>query len=135
MPSSILIPVALDHEGHTKRKLEVARALLDPGGRITLLTVLESIPPFVAEFVTVKEENRLTDRIMEILRSAAGGAPDIDCRTTTGKPGIKIVEVAKEIGCDLIVVGAHHPNAAEYFLGSTAARVTRRANCDVYVLR
>jgi hypothetical protein len=28
---------------------------------------------------------------------------------TTGKPGVRITEVAREIGADLIIVGAHHP--------------------------
>jgi len=135
MPSSILIPVAIDHEPLIEKKIALARKLLEPGGRITLLTVLENIPAFVAEMVTVKPENHLTDRIMESLQKAAGDAPDIDCATANGKPGVQIVEYAQDKGCDLIVVGAHHPNAMDYFLGSTAARVARRATCDVYILR
>ncbi len=135
MPKSILIPVAIDHEPMTNRKIATARSLLEPGGLITLLTVLEQIPSFAAEFVTVKSENHLTEQIMGKLKSVAGPANDIECMVVTGKAGVRIPTVASEIAADLIIVGAHDPNALEYFLGSTASRVVRRAKCSVYVLR
>lgn len=135
MHDTILIPVALDHEGLVARKIDLARKLLSPGGRIVLLTVLEQIGGFAAEFVTVKSENHLTARILERLQTAAAGAEDIDCRVITGKPGVQITRFAAENGVGLIVVGSHSPGAQDYFLGSTAARVVRRAHCSVHVLR
>ena len=135
MPKSILIPVAIDHEPLVESKIATARKMLDPGGRITLMTVLEQIPGFTAEFVTVKSENHLTDKVMGNLKAVAGDATDIDCRVETGKPGVRIAEVAGEMNADLIIVGAHHPTAMDYFLGSTASRVARRAPCSVYILR
>ncbi|MEY8119454.1 MULTISPECIES: universal stress protein [unclassified Falsihalocynthiibacter] len=135
MPSSILIPVAIDHEVLVAEKIALARQMLALGGKITLLTVLEQIPGFATEFVTVKSENHLTARMMEKLKAAAGHADDIDCKITTGKAGVRIPAVANEIGADLIIVGAHHPVAVDYFLGSTASRVARRAKCSVYIVR
>lgn len=135
MPISILIPVAIDHEPLVDAKIATARMMLEPGGTITLLTVLEQIPGFTAEFVTVKSENHLTAKIMENLQAIAGDAEDITCKVTTGKPGIRISEVAQEIGADLIIVGAHHPSAVDYFMGSTASRVARRAPCSVLIQR
>jgi len=135
MPMSILIPIAIDHEPMAATKIASARSLLAPGGRITLLTVLEKIPGFAAEFVTVKSENHLTSQIKEKLNALVGDAKDIECLVTTGKAGVRIPEVAREIKADLIIVGAHDPSAIEYFLGSTASRVVRRATCSVYVLR
>lgn len=135
MPLSILIPVALDHEPLVDKKIATARKLLAPGGRITLLTVLEQIPGFTQEFVTVKSENHLSAKVMENLKGLAAGADDIDCKVETGKAGVRIAEVALEIGADLIVVGAHHPTAMDYFLGSTASRVARRAHCSVLIQR
>lgn len=135
LPRSILIPVALDHEGAVGRKLAFARRLLAQGGHITLLTVLERIPAFAAEFVTVKSENHLTQKVLSRLQDVAQGAADVDCRVAMGKPGVQIVQVARDIGADLILVAAHHPGAADYFLGSTAARVARRAHCSVHILR
>ena len=135
MPKSILIPVAIDHEALVAEKIAHARKILAPGGKITLVTVLEQIPGFATEFVTVKSENHLTTRMMEKLKAVAGDAPDIECMITTGKAGVRIPAVANEIGADLIIVGAHHPSAVDYFLGSTAARVARRATCSVYIFR
>ncbi|QGY00226.1 universal stress protein [Roseovarius faecimaris] len=135
MPTSILIPVAIDHEPLVEQKLATAREMLKPGGVITLLTVLEQIPGFTAEFVTVKSENHLSNKIMSNLKALAGDAEDIKCLVTTGKPGLRITEVAREIGADLIIVGAHHPSAMDYFLGSTASRVARRATCSVLIQR
>jgi len=135
MSKSILIPVAIDHEPLVADKIALARKMLDPGGQITLLTVLEQIPGFAAEFVTVKSENHLTARVMEKLQAVAGDAPDIKCLVETGKSGVRIAAVANEIGADLIIVGAHNPNAVDYFLGSTASRVARRASCSVYIFR
>ncbi len=135
MYHSVLIPVAIDHEELVNDKIATARQLLATGGKITLLTVLEQIPGFTAEFVTVKSENHLTDKIMGALKSIAADASDIECQVATGKPGLRITEFAREIGADLIIVGAHHPSAMDYFLGSTAARVSRRASCSVLIQR
>lgn len=135
MHQTILIPVSLDHEDVVYRKIDAARRLLAEGGKITLLTVLEDIPGFVSEFVTVKSENHLTVQVKAKLDKIADGAADIATDVITGKPGVKIVEYAKDHGCDLIVVGDRHPRATDILLGSTAARVARRAPCPVYILR
>ena len=84
MPNSILIPVALDHEPLVAEKIATARALLEPGGQITLLTVLEQIPGFTQEFVTVKSENHLTEKVMANLKALACDDEDITCEVTTG---------------------------------------------------
>ncbi|MGD1887333.1 MAG: universal stress protein [Cohaesibacteraceae bacterium] len=135
MYKNILIPVALDHETLIAPKLAKAREMLAPGGRITLLTVLESIPGFVAEFVTVKSENHLSDAIRKKLEAVAEGADDVDCEVTNGKPGLEIVNFAKANGHDLILIGSQAPGAVDYALGSTTSRVVRRSTCSVLVLR
>ncbi len=135
MHTHILIPVAIDHEAIVSRKLDLARRLLSEGGRITLLTVLEQIGGFAAEFVTVKPANHVSARILERLEAARGGAADVATKVITGKPGVEIARYAGENGVDLIVMGSLAPDAAGYMLGSTAARVIRRAHCSVHVLR
>ncbi len=135
MHRHILIPVALDHEDVVPRKIETARRLLEAGGKITLLTVLEDIPGFVAEFVDLKPENHLSAQIKARLDALAGGADDISTDVAKGKAGVQIPFYARDHDVDLIVVGSHHPTATDYFLGSTAARVARRASCSVYIVR
>ncbi|MEM1430830.1 MAG: universal stress protein [Pseudomonadota bacterium] len=135
MHTHILIPVALDHEDMVPKKLEVARRMLADGGRITLLTVLENVPGFVAEFVDLKPENHLSAHITEKLGAISAGAADISTAVVKGKAGVEIAAYAQENGVDMIIVGSHHPTATDYFLGSTASRVARRAPCSVYILR
>ncbi|MBO6673817.1 MAG: universal stress protein [Rhizobiales bacterium] len=135
MYNSILIPVALDHETLVAQKLVRAREMLAPGGKIILLTVLEQVSGFVAEFVTVKSENHLTTSILGKLQAVAGDAPDLECKVITGKPGVQIANYAHENGIELIIMGSHAPGATDYVLGSTTARVVRRAHCSVLVLR
>ncbi|MDU8945459.1 universal stress protein [Ovoidimarina sediminis] len=135
MHSHILIPVALDHEGHATSKIAIARRLLANGGRITLMTVLEDVPGFVAEFVDMKPINHLSERIKAKLDAIADGAPEIATTVVSGKAGVRVAEFARANKVDLIIVGSHSPGAQDYFLGSTASRVARRAPCSVYIMR
>lgn len=135
MYKHILIPVALDHETLVDRKLEIARHLLAEDGKITLLTVLENIPGFVSEFVDLKIDNHLTQKVEDRLKTAAGSDARINCKVVTGKPGVQIAAYADSESVGLILVGSHHPSAQDYFLGSTASRVVRRAGCSVFVVR
>ena len=135
MPKNILIPVALDHDNVLMRKLALADQLLEEGGRITLLTVLENVPGFVAEMVTVREENHLVAKVRERLEAARGDRTDIDIAVETGKAGVVIAQYAERHDVDLVIVASHKPGLQDYFLGSTAARVSRRAPCSVYILR
>ena len=47
----------------------------------------------------------------------------------------EILAQAKEDKSDLIVIGCHRPDLADYLLGPNAARVVRHASCSVFVVR
>lgn len=63
------------------------------------------------------------------------GYDGINIVVMSGKPGVAIAELAEQIGADLIIIGSHRPGVQDYFLGSTASRVVRRAPCAVLVTR
>ncbi|MDJ0992869.1 MAG: universal stress protein [Dinoroseobacter sp.] len=134
MYDRILIPVDLDHEELVPPKLDLARRLLAPQGRITMMAVLESVPGYVSEFVMDKPENHLTSKVSKALQKLADG-DDVDVHVCTGKPGVEIAQYAEDANMQLIIVGSHRPGMRDYFLGSTAARVVRRAPCSVLVAR
>jgi universal stress protein A len=53
-----------------------------------------------------------------------------------GRPQDKILEVAKNIGADLIIVGSHGRHGLQKLvLGSTANAVLQSATCDVLAVR
>lgn len=53
-----------------------------------------------------------------------------------GDPATAIVEKARDVGADLIVVGTHGRGLArDILLGSVSTKVTHHAHCDVLVVR
>lgn len=46
-----------------------------------------------------------------------------------------VVEVAKEIQADLLVIGSHSKRGIEYILGSHAIAILNAAKCDVLAVR
>jgi len=46
-----------------------------------------------------------------------------------------IIETARKIGADLVVMQAHRPELGDYLLGPNAACVVRHADCSVLVVR
>lgn len=53
-----------------------------------------------------------------------------------GNPASRILEVAEEKGCDMIVMGSHgHGTFLDAMMGSTAKRVVKRAKVPVLVVR
>ena len=53
----------------------------------------------------------------------------------SGEPAEELVEKAKELDADLIVIGRRSRKPLRAFLGSVSARVVRRTDCDVLVVR
>jgi nucleotide-binding universal stress UspA family protein len=135
MYKNILVPVALDHSRDTGKAVDVAQKLLDEGGTITLLTVLETIPTYVAQQIPAAalEDNR--DEAKAALKADAGGAKNIKTAVVSGHAATTILDFAEEKGSDCIVIASHRPGLQDYFLGSTASRVVRHAKTCVHVIR
>ncbi|MCK0142757.1 universal stress protein [Aliiroseovarius sp. F20344] len=132
----ILVPVALDHTETLARKLEAARQLRGPEGRIVAVFVLEDIPAYVAEYAMVKpDRKKMVQEVRKSFEDALVGQDDVERVTLAGKPGVVIATYAEEIGADLIITGASRPGSEGYALGSTASRLARRAPCSVFVIR
>ena len=135
MYKNILMAVAPDHEGDVSDMIERGRGLLSEEGQITLLSVVEQVPGYVAEYVTVKPEGKILKDVRARLEAVVEGESGLAISVVSGNPGIAIPDFAEKCGADLILVASHRPGLQEYFLGSTASRVVRRAPCSVLVLR
>ena len=135
MYEKILVPVALDHKPNVKQAFDVAEKLRTEGGHVIALHVVETIPDYVENHLPAgqMEENR--KEAENLLKSEIGGRKGIAVKAVMGHAGRTIVEFADEAGCDCIVIASHQPGLADYFLGSTAARVVRHAHCAVHVIR
>ena len=61
--------------------------------------------------------------------------PEVEYLTREGDPAAEAVRVAKETGCDLIVMGTHgRKGLGRLLLGSVAEGVLPRANCPVLLV-
>ena len=131
----ILLPVAIDHRPNTEKAIEVARTLLDEGGRITALHVTEPIPGYVAQYLPEGHFEAARQELEATVRAELGDPQDIDVALVSGSAGTAINEFAAAHDVDCIVIASHRPGLQDYFLGSTAARVVRHARCNVHVVR
>jgi nucleotide-binding universal stress UspA family protein len=69
-------------------------------------------------------------------RSAGGQARLMAMHFRTGRPERAVVQLAREIGADVIVVATHETSRWErLFGGSTADKIARSAPCPVVVVR
>jgi len=135
MYKNILVPVALDHGHGTAEAMKVARRLCAEGGKITLLSVVEAVPGYVASYLTKGQMDKNRAEVEANLKADAGGVKDVQTRVIIGHAGSSIVDYAKDQDVDLIVIASHKPGLQDFFLGSTAARVVRYSQCAVHVLR
>jgi len=135
MYNNILIPIAPDHEYDLSEVLEVARAVSAEGAKITALTVIENIPAYVSTQLPIGliEENR--SNIASSLQAELISEPGVEAVAVIGHSATTILEKAADMAVDCIVMTSHRPGLTDYFLGSTAARVVRHAQCSVHIVR
>ncbi len=135
MYKTILVPVATDHSEHTRTALEVARALKAEGGKIIAVHAIEPVPGYVVQYLPEGQLAASRAQAEAGLRAETGDAEDIERVLIDGSAGQAILDLASKSGADLIVIASHKPGLQDYFLGSTAARVVRHAQCAVHVVR
>ena len=136
MYKSILLPIDLSEMERGRVMIDLAQKLAGKDTRIRLLNIVVDIPAFVAAQVPddiIKTAMSTARETLEGLIGAAGLKADAEVRS--GKPGSTILTSADECGADLIIIGSHKPGLEDYFLGSTASRVVRHAQCSVLVMR
>lgn len=136
MYTNILVPVELSHGEIGSRILELARSIGGPSARVTALSVIESVPSFVAAQIPREAlEAHWTEAREELAALVRKVDPAADVLIRQGHAATTILEEAERLKVDAIVLGSHRPDLATYLIGSTAARVVRHAQCSVVVDR
>ena len=135
MYKNILLPLAPDHGAVAEPALAVARTLLSEGGRITVMTVLEAIPSYVAQYLPKDQEEKNRRDMAADLAAEFAAQSDVVTRVVSGQAAELILTQATEGAHDCIIIASHRPGMQDYFLGSTAGRVVRHAQVSVHVLR
>ena len=139
----ILVPVDLADTDLAKPSLETAVSLARAsGGSLRLLNVLPMTPVMLAEYVPpdfdVQQRQSAEEALSIIAKECGLDAAHTSWTVRQGGIYHEVLEEAKAIGADLIVMSSHRPQkhaVRTYFLGSNAGHVVRYAKCSVLVVR
>ena len=136
MYKKILVPIDLSDVEHGEAILRIAEKLVDENAQIVLLNVYEEIPAYIAAELPSNIGTDLEQQSRDALAKIAANCPNkTEILVRRGSAASAIVSAAEELEIDLIIIASHQPGLADYFLGSTAARVVRHAKCPVLVDR
>jgi universal stress protein A len=138
---SILVPI--DFSKPSEKALDYAISLAKQfGAKITLLSVIEPFPtPDFAYYPLVIENDQIivaTKKRLEQVPVKTGVKSELIEQTLVrnGVPFREITDAARMLKVDLIVISTHgYSGLAHVFMGSTAERVVRHAECPVLVVR
>ncbi len=125
-----------NHFNMCQQAVEVAKRF---DAALFLLHVIEPPPSLqlaqglgFAEFDKPLKEDAQT--VMGVLGEAVN-IPASQQFVEIGSIKMHVLAKAKELGCELIIIGSHTPHNLPTFLGSTAHAVIHQAKCDVLTLR
>ena len=139
MYSGILVPIDLEEPSSWARAVPVGLALANAfSAAITLCTV---VPDRVA--MLEAQWSRLTyqalldsaEAKLALLASELRGETPMDVQVGMGSICGGILNVAEDVGADLIVLASHRPAMKDWLIGANASRVVRHARCSVLVVR
>src|SRR3981081_655451 len=140
MFKQILVPVDLADTELAKPSIETAIALVRvSGGGVRLLNVLPMTPVMLAEYVPpdfdAQQRQSAEEALTIISRECGLDAAHVSSSERQGGIYHEVLEEAKAIGADLIVMSSQRPAMKTYFLGSNAGHVVRYPKCSVLVVR
>lgn len=136
MYKKIIVPVDPAAVEIGERILGKAQSLLDDGGEILLLTIIEDIPGYLAIDVPVDLiEGAINDAKAKLVALKQKVDVNAHIEIRSGAPAREILATAEEHKADLIIVGSHVPDFSNYFIGATADRVVRHSKISVLVDR
>lgn len=128
---NVLLPVDVAKASSWKKSVDVAAEIAKREG--ATLHVVWVVPEIEWDLNKHPEDNE-----PELKKYIAEALPDdIDVKPLirAGSAHREIRAAAKEIGADLIVMGAHDPKLSDGLIGSNAANVAMHSKCSVYVVR
>lgn len=137
---NIVVPVDLAELDVSRIAIDKAVALAKlSSGRVTLVNVVPIMPVMMLDTVPVSYEVEVADKskgaMTELALSLDLPRDRVASEVRIGGVYHEVLDLATEIGADLVVVGSHRPAMATYLLGSNATAIVRHATCSVLVMR
>ena len=139
MYTNILIAVDANDPATWGRSTEAARKLATCfGAQLTICSILPDSAVIAGGQwwpIAYRQHLATLQAQLEELASSIGAGRALAAELGTGTICSGIVEVAERIGADLIILSSHRPGFKDHLFAANAARVARRANCSVLVVR
>ena len=143
--AQVVVGYDFSHSGNAALERALALAVRAPFHVLHVVCVVDRhapLPPVLphgpVDFAyTERLQQALTDTISTQLHASdVQGRVHFFVHVRIGKPVEELLEVAREVGADLIVVGSKGLTGVERLvLGSVSERVVREAKCTVQVAR
>jgi len=140
MYKRILVPIDLADVELAKPAIATALMMAKASnGVVRLVNVLPVTPAMLAEYVPPdfdEQQRASAEEAIDIVAQETGLAADrISTAVLQGNVDREILDEAKAMDADLIVMSSHRTGVRTYFLGSNAGHVVRYATCSVLVVR
>lgn len=140
MLKNILVPIDLVQERSWRRALtfgvDQARHY---GAQLHVVSVgdinLDMTTGLLPDDFKSKYRDQIEKRLAAVVRENVPDDIPVRRIVREGRVYREILEAAKQIGADLIIMASNRPAVRDYLLGSNAARVVRHANCSVWIVR
>ncbi|EIM8413677.1 universal stress protein UspF [Salmonella enterica] len=140
MNRTILVPIDISDSELTQRVIShvEAEAKIDDAK-----TVIPSLPYYASLGLAYSAELPAMDdlkaeaksQLEAIIKKFNLPADRVQAHVAEGSPKDKILEMAKKLPADMVIIASHRPDITTYLLGSNAAAVVRHAECSVLVVR
>lgn len=134
---SVLVPI--DFSELSYQAVAPARDFVEDETSLTLIHVLAALHPAdpAAMWNTLDDEQR-KEKVKAFLKEKSGamGYENVQIEVKVGDPSTEIIDFAKDIAADLIVLPSHgNKGISRFLLGSVAERVVRLSSCPVLVIK
>jgi nucleotide-binding universal stress UspA family protein len=140
MYKRILVPIDLADVELAKPAIATAVMMArESNGSMRLINVLAMTPVMLAEYVPPDfeaQQRASAEEAIVIVGKEIGLDPErVSTVVRQGNIDREILDEAKLMAADLIVMSSHRAGMRTYFLGSNAGHVVRYAACSVLVVR
>lgn len=141
MYQRILVPIDLADPNLARPAIDTAVMMSNAssGGTLRLINVLPMTPVMLAEYVPpdfdAQQRSSSEDALRIVAKETGLAAARVSTVVRQGGIYHEILEEAKAVNADLIVMSSHRTGVRTYFLGSQAGHVVRYATCSVLVVR
>ena len=141
MYKEILLPIDLSNpetqEKAVSAAIEYAKAF---GARLHVVTIVPDlgvgvVGTFFPEDYVEKAKAAAGAELRDYVKRRVPDGVVAERAVALGTIYEEIIEYAKAIDADLIVMASHRPELKDYLIGPNASRVVRHADCSVLVVR